>query len=497
MNQGGRITRKALLALLAQGEGEFLEFKRTTGELKAAMQSLCAFLNGGGGTVLFGIRPDGTPDGQFVTDSTLRDIAQSTDRFEPAVQIRIRRVRIDAIREVVAVAVEGGLERCPFVFDGRPYERVGSTTRRMAQANYERRLMDRSHSTRRWENEPAHRLEPKDLDRDEVLRIFNIAASLGRLASPPGSRVPEILDRLRLRRNGRLLQASVVLFGREFMPDYPQCELRMARFVGNDKAEFMDQRQVRAPAFRLLEEAELFCQRHFPMPARIAPERLRRVETPLIPIEAMREILVNALIHRDYSIAGGSISLAIFDNRVEVWSAGTYPAGITPSKLSKPHLSVQRNPILADVFHRAGLIEKWGRGTNRVIAMCRAAGLQPPTFEEITGAAVVTFKVNVLGPGRDTVTAAGSQGGARDQVGTMSGLSRDQVELLAQCRQEQTLAELMINSGRSNRTKFRASLIKPLLAEGLLELTIPSKPRSRLQRYRTTVAGKQVIGRDR
>lgn len=79
----------------------------------------------------------------------------------------------------------------------------------------------------------------------------------------------------------------------------------------------------------------------------------------------------------------------------------------------------------------------------------------------------------------------------------MSGLSRDQVELLVQCRQEQTLTELMIGCGRSNRTKFSASLIKPLLAAGLLELTIPSKPRSRLQRYRTTGAGKQVIGRDR
>lgn len=367
----------------------------------------------------------------------------------------------------------------------------------MAQSSYERRLLNRAYSTRRWENEPSQRLDLTDLDRDEVLRIVNIASSLGRLASPAGSRLPEILERLKLRRDGKILQAAVVLFGREFMPDYPQCELRMARFVGLDRTEFMDQRQVRAPAFKLLEEAELFCQRHFPMPARIVPERLRRVETPLIPMDAMREILVNALIHRDYSIAGGAVSLAIYDNRVEVWSAGTYPDGITPSKLSKPHLSVQRNPIIADVFNRVGLIEKWGRGTNRVIAMCRAVGLPPPRFEEITGAAVVTFHVNVLGLGRDAAPAAGIHESERDQVGTMSGLSRDQVELLVQCRQEQTLAELMINSGRSNRTKFRASLIKPLLAEGLLELTIPSKPRSRLQRYRTTVAGKQVIGRDR
>ena len=103
-------------------------------------------------------------------------------------------------------------------------------------------------------------------------------------------------------------------------------------------------------------------------------------------------------IHRDYSIAGGAISLAIFDDRVEIWSAGTFPTGITPEKLSKSHQSVQRNPIIADVFYKTGLIEKWGRGTNRVIEMSLEAGIAPPKFEEITGAAVVTFKINVRGP---------------------------------------------------------------------------------------------------
>jgi ATP-dependent DNA helicase RecG len=89
------------------------------------------------------------------------------------------------------------------------------------------------------------------------------------------------------------------------------------------------------------------------------------------------------------------VSLAIFDDRVEVWSAGKYPSGITPELLTRSHLSVQRNPIIAEVFYRTGLIEKWGRGTNRVAEMCKAADVAPPEFEEITGAAVVTFRVPV------------------------------------------------------------------------------------------------------
>jgi ATP-dependent DNA helicase RecG len=83
--------------------------------------------------------------------------------------------------------------------------------------------------------------------------------------------------------------------------------------------------------------------------------------------------------------------------RAQVWSAGKYPNGITPESLTRAHLSVQRNPIIAEVFYRTGLIEKWGRGTNRVAEMCTAARIAPPEFEEITGAAVVTFRVPVAG----------------------------------------------------------------------------------------------------
>lgn len=478
---------KELARLLKQGEGVALEFKRSTGELKEGMQTVCAFLNGSGGTVLFGVRPNGAADGQEVSDQTLRDIAQAANRFEPPVHLSIQRVKVKTGREVIAVAVKALPKTGPFVYEGRAYERVASTTRRMPQARYEGLLLDRAHGERRWENEPAERVSLRGIDRDEVFRIVNIAASLGRLSGPVGTRVADVLDRLRLRREGKILQAAVVLFGKEFMPDYPQCELRMARFKGTDMAEFMDQRQVRAPAFKLLEEAELFCQRHFPMPARIVPGRLRRVEATLIPVDAMREILVNALIHRDYSIAGGAVSLAIFDDRVEVWSAGTFPTGITPEQLSKSHLSVQRNPIIADVFNRTGLIEKWGRGTNRVITMCREAGIAPPTFEEITGAAVVTFRVRVSSTAEVTDQV-------RDQVGTKSGLSQDQVEILRLCREERPLLDLMSAVGRHNRTKFRDGVVRPLIQAGLLALTIPDRPNSRLQKYRLTEKGRRSLG---
>ncbi len=476
---------KHLAALVKEGEGPTLEFKRSTGELREGMQTLCAFLNGSGGVVLFGVRPDGEVEGQEVSDQTLRDIAEAADRFEPPAHVATHRIKVKAGREVIVAAVEARRDVRPFTYEGRAYERVGSTTRRMPQAKYEKSLLERAHSTRRWENEPTEGVGLRDIDRDEVFRIVEAAKSAGRLIGPVGTRIADVLDRLKLRRDGKILQAAIVLFGKEFLPDYPQCELRMARFRGTDKTEFLDQRHVRGPAFKLLEEAQLFCQRHFPLPGKIVPGKLQRVDTPLIPPDAMREILVNALIHRDYSIAGGAISLAIFDDRVEVWSAGTYPTGITPDMLTRQHLSVLRNPIIADIFHRVGLIEQWGRGTNRVVEMCRKAGIPPPVFQEIGPFAVVTFRVRV---------------GATTQVNTqVTTQVTTQVAVVLQVASQapKSREKLQLAAGMRNREHFRKAYLEPLLACGWLERTIPDKPRSRLQRYKTTETGLAVLEQER
>ena len=135
---------RQLSALVRQGEGSTLEFKRSTSELKEAMQTLCAFLNGSGGIVLFGVRPDGRTEGQQVSDQTLRDIAHSAERFEPPADLDVHRIRVGSGREVLAIVVEHRPDTGPFTYDGRPYERVQSTTRKMPQVKYEKRLFDRA-----------------------------------------------------------------------------------------------------------------------------------------------------------------------------------------------------------------------------------------------------------------------------------------------------------------------------------------------------------------
>ena len=171
---------KQLTDLVKKGESQTLEFKRSTGEIREGMQTLCAFLNGSGGMVLFGVQSDGQAKGQEVTDQTLRDIAQATDRFEPPAHVSIQHFKVEAGRDVVAVAVEAGLDVRPYSYEGRAYERVGSTTRRMPQVRYERLLVERGHAKRRWENLPVEGLTLKDLDRKEILRTRELAIQQNR-----------------------------------------------------------------------------------------------------------------------------------------------------------------------------------------------------------------------------------------------------------------------------------------------------------------------------
>ena len=145
-------TKAALVRLLKQGEGPTLELKRSTGELREALQTVCAFLNSSGGMVLFGVRPDGRVEGQTVADQTLREIAQALDRFEPPATVPVERLPVGQGREILMLRVEKSTDLVPFIFEGRPYERVSSTTRKMSQDKYERLLLERAHARRRWEN---------------------------------------------------------------------------------------------------------------------------------------------------------------------------------------------------------------------------------------------------------------------------------------------------------------------------------------------------------
>ena len=378
------------------GESEILEFKRTTGELRAGTMTLCAMLNHRGGRVLFGVTPDHRVIGQSVSDKTLEEVSQEIKHIDPPVFPTIDRVPVADGKEVVVVTVAQGPSR-PYCYKGQAYKRVGCTSPAMSRDEYNRMLLDRLHGEHRWENEPTDGWSVKDLDLGELTRTIEEAIRRGR-TEDPGTRDPTALLRgLGLMRDGRLLRAAVVLFGKaqRVEAQYPQCLLRVARFKGTDKTAFLDNRQFNGHAFDLLLRAERFLRESLPVAGRIMAGLFERVDDPLYPPEALREALANAFCHRDYSIGGGSVAVAVYDDRLEVTSSGTLHFGLTAEALFQPHESLPWNPLIARVLYRRGIIEQWGRGTLKIAELTQRAGLPRPEIEEIGGCVTVRFR-----PGR-------------------------------------------------------------------------------------------------
>lgn len=387
---------EALEKLIAGGESEQLEMKHSTAQLTSACQSLCGILNNRGGAVVFGVDSGGRILGQNVSDDTLRRIGSELQKFEPYPPVELLRVPLHSSHlEAIVLYTRGEPNSRPFVFDGRPYHRVGTTTQRMPQDRYESMLLHRAHSASRWENAPVRGMVTQLLDLEELNRTIRTGNESGRIPVMSMEEPEIVLERLGLYRDQQLLNAALVLFGRIDPADYPQCHLRLARFRGVDKQEFVDSQQVFGNVFELLDAALNFALRHLPIAGRVQPGLFQRRDDPIVPVEALREAVVNAVCHRDYSIAGGAVSLAVFDDRMEVWSDGELPESLTVDDLKREHPSRPRNPLIADVLYKRGLIERWGRGTQRIIELCRDAGQLDPQFEERAGAVGVIFNTDV------------------------------------------------------------------------------------------------------
>ena len=381
-----------LAAIVRSGESEQVEFKKTTGQRSDGAKTVCAMLNGQGGFVLFGVTDAGEVRGQQVSASTLEDLVHELRRIDPQPLLNPERVPLDSGLELIVIPVPGR-SGGPYTYEARPYIRQGPTTLVMPQDEYGRRLVERAHPTHRWEIQPAHGVALDDLDTAELVRTVDEAIRRLRLEDP-GTRDPEALLRgFRLMQGDQPLNAAVALFGRadRLFPNYPQCRLRLARFRGTDKTEFLDNRQEVGNVFDLLIRAQRFLRDHLPVAGRIVPNLFERIDDPLYPPLALREALANALCHRDYTSPGGSVGVAIYDDRLEITSTGNLPFGLKPEDLTRPHASQPWNPLLANVLYRRGIIEQWGRGTLKIIELTEQAGLLVPDFEVRGGEVVVRF----------------------------------------------------------------------------------------------------------
>ena len=271
----------------------------------------------------------------------------------------------------------------PIFLRGRYYYRSGSVKQELTGATLNEFLLKRAGHT--WDDVIDERASFDDIDERTIKIFLRKAEEAGRLPDIDGLSTPELLEKLRLAKNGQLKRAAIVLFGKDPGAFYPNTFVKIGKFEDDDftirfqETEEGNIIQVLDKVLRTLDYKFLI--------SNISFEGMNRIETLEYPVPALREMLLNALIHRNYM--GAPTQLRVYDNKLFLWNHGTLPEGMTLDKLTKLHSSFPRNPILAEACFRGGFIDSWGSGIMKIMDSCKAAGLPTPIMEEDGGGFIV------------------------------------------------------------------------------------------------------------
>ncbi|MDO4497798.1 MAG: ATP-binding protein, partial [Bacteroidales bacterium] len=258
----------------------------------------------------------------------------------------------------------------PYVYDGRPYYKLESTTMLMPQQMYEDRLRQRDAEKFRWDNMVADNVTIDDLDEKAIRTAVAMGVRNGRLNPEAESEtIPDMLAKLKLLKDGKPTNAAVMLFAKETENYYPEMELKMGYFRGQDKMVFIDNKMETGNFFKLHGAGMAFLFRNLRLSGEV--KGVLREEKLEIPVEALREALTNALCHRQYERTNGSVSLAIYDDRVEIVNPGKFPPQLNADNIKQPHESYPYNKLIAQVLYLTTFLEKWGSGAKRMIELCR------------------------------------------------------------------------------------------------------------------------------
>jgi len=263
------------------------------------------------------------------------------------------------------------------------YVRLGSTNRRAGEELLAE--LQRSLGGITYDQMPLPDVTMHDLDMGRIEHAF---ASVGRAIDERKLETMGVL----VPHAGKLAvsKGGIILFGCDKVRErfFPDARVSCARFRGTDRTDFIDRLDIEGSVFDAIDEVPRFIRRNTRMAARIGG--MRRQDIPEYPEVAIREVLVNAIAHADYSLTGMHILIAIYSDRMEIQNPGMLPFGMTMEDFANG-VSKVRNRVIARVFRELGLMEEWGSGYRRVLAACRDIGYPDPDWQELGSAFRVTF----------------------------------------------------------------------------------------------------------
>jgi len=351
--------------IIQEGEGLTVEFKEHFSSRIG--EDMTAFANTKGGVIILGVRDDKTICGEELTNDMKARINSVARNCTSPIQPKIRQVK-----NLVVIDVPQGDEK-PYGCSAGYFRRLDGTTQKMS--NHELRIMFREHEIISFEEMVHREVAWPDISRDKI-KIFLKEADIGikKIVAH------DILTSLNVAHNDKITNAGVLFFAENPRKFILQAQMTLIAFKGKDRIHIFDRQDIKDDLLTQFNGALFFLKKHLNLRSEI--KDVNRKDIYEIPIEALREAVANAIIHRDYGMRGTSLMVEVYDDRVEIVNPGGLPAGLERKDFGK--ISVRRNERIADLFFRMDKVELAGTGLRRMREAMSAAELPPPRIRQTT-----------------------------------------------------------------------------------------------------------------
>jgi ATP-dependent DNA helicase RecG len=396
-----------IFEILKKGESETAEFKGARAPLDALAKAICGMLNQQGGLLLWGVDELGLPVGLDSADTRAKQLNDFVMRHvnpRPLISISVQPQQDEwkpsssrgfadwfaSKKPLVVVDIPQGSDK-PYSVNRQIWVRVGSNTLR-ASKELSATIVERSASQLdRWEREPMPGFGLNDCDAVELAQARSEITKVGRFGIDVPASDEELLRRLYLMKSGQLTNAAVVLFAHQPRAWAPNLAVRIVSYGPDKTGPIANDVILEGPAVRVLKEAVTILQQRTGFSGRFVKGQIEREDRPAYPVFALREGLVNAMVHRDYGLIGGGVQVEVFPKSLVIRNPGKLPEGWSTEDLKEKHESQPGNPDIARVFYLRELMEQLGMGTQKVIAECKELGAKLPVWHAEQGVVSLTL----------------------------------------------------------------------------------------------------------
>ena len=458
--------------LILIGESSTTEFKKSV--TPDIANDICAFANSGGdGTILVGVSKDRKLTGILDHPNQKARILEMARSAKPAIQVNLH-----SIGSVLCVLVPKQHSK-PYSIRGQFYARIGTETCKLTENEASALPVNE-----KFESFDAMPCLNFDLENDLSPELWQQFAQSANLSTT--QTLPDTLGLLGLMTNGMIVHAGAWMLSDKISRWTPSAEVVCSLFMGRTNQQIIDRKFFNTPLQLVIDDCMKYIKSK--LNSVVKPSEIQETEQLELPEDALREAVVNAIVHRDYR-STGCTEVKIYMDRLEIVSPKT-SSTIQHNQDFQTTRSIPQNPLLFEMFRRMGLVNGTGKGLQKIYKCCRDYGTKSPDIQVSSDKFKIVFPRNNQ---HDSVKTLHVRSDFSPHVESHVGIEVSQKvqTVIGKMEQEHTRAEIVELLHLRDRIYVMKEYIHPAIEAGLIEMTKPDKPRSRMQKYRLTVAGKQ------